>query len=125
MEIYGEERSVVKTDCGDSSKMNSLGQGTKPSSNSSNAKLLPPDWLSNVVSILETILQDGDTSWVFGERKGDKTLTEEDNLNPVENDVVRRMESYTAPKSLMNDMPRGGEDDEASGMPQSKKIIDR
>ncbi|KAL6210533.1 hypothetical protein ACLB2K_015765 [Fragaria x ananassa] len=75
MSILDKERSVVKTDCGDSSKMNSLGQGTKPSSNSSNAKLLPPDWLSNVVSILETILQNGDTSWVFGERKGDKTLT--------------------------------------------------
>ncbi|KAL6218149.1 hypothetical protein ACLB2K_011365 [Fragaria x ananassa] len=50
---------------------------------------------------------------------------EDDNLDPVENDVVRRLASYTAPKSLMNDMPRGGDDDEASGMPRSKKIIDR
>ncbi|XP_062024324.1 uncharacterized protein LOC133740394 [Rosa rugosa] len=52
---------------------------------------------------------------------------EDENLDPMDNDVVRRMASYTAPKSLLNDMPRGGDadDDDASGMPKSKKIIDR
>ena len=36
------------------------------------------------------------------------------------------MASYTAPRSLMNDMPRGADEDEdSSGMPRSKKIIDR
>ncbi|KAK9943941.1 hypothetical protein M0R45_009530 [Rubus argutus] len=45
--------------------------------------------------------------------------------NVDDNELARKMASYTAPKSLMSDMPRGGDEDDGSGMPKSKKIIDR
>ncbi|XP_050371147.1 E3 ubiquitin-protein ligase UPL1 isoform X2 [Argentina anserina] len=72
METDGEERNVVMSDDRESSKMDSLEQGTEPSSVSlaGNAELFLPDCVSNVARLLETILQNGDTCRIFVEKKG-------------------------------------------------------
>ncbi|XP_015893476.3 uncharacterized protein LOC107427607 [Ziziphus jujuba] len=50
---------------------------------------------------------------------------DDENLDAVENDIARKMASYTAPKSLLKDAPRGGDADEDVGFNRPKKIIDR
>ncbi|KAJ0617192.1 putative armadillo-like helical, splicing factor 3B subunit 1, TOG domain-containing protein [Helianthus annuus] len=52
------------------------------------------------------------------------TNDDEDNADAMDNEVARKLASYTAPKSLLNDMPRGG-DDESLGFKKSQRIIDR
>ncbi|KAJ4847146.1 Splicing factor 3B subunit 1 [Turnera subulata] len=43
-----------------------------------------------------------------------------------DNEVARRLASYTAPKSIFKDMPRGGdESEEVNGTQKSSRIIDR
>lgn len=49
---------------------------------------------------------------------------DDENLDAVENDIARKMASYTAPKSLLKEMPRGGDADEDVGF-RKQKIIDR
>ncbi|KAD5508895.1 hypothetical protein E3N88_16598 [Mikania micrantha] len=49
---------------------------------------------------------------------------DEENADAMNNEVARKLASFTAPKSLLNDMPRGGDDD-SLGFKKSQKIIDR
>ncbi|KAK2997810.1 hypothetical protein RJ639_024937 [Escallonia herrerae] len=50
---------------------------------------------------------------------------DDDTLDAKESEIVKKMSSFTAPKSVFKDRPRGGDDDEALGFPKSQKIIDR
>ncbi|KAK3414130.1 hypothetical protein EUGRSUZ_I02637 [Eucalyptus grandis] len=53
---------------------------------------------------------------------------EEDNLEGMDSEVARKLASYTAPKSLLKEMPRGsGEEDDAgmAGFKKPQRIIDR
>lgn len=50
---------------------------------------------------------------------------DEENADAMDNEVARKLASYTAPRSLLNDMPRGGDDDESLGFKKSQRIIDR
>ncbi|KAI3722245.1 hypothetical protein L2E82_33276 [Cichorium intybus] len=50
---------------------------------------------------------------------------DEQNADAMDNEVARKLASYTAPRSLLNDMPRGGDDDEYLGFKKSQRIIDR
>ncbi|OVA13817.1 Splicing factor 3B subunit 1 [Macleaya cordata] len=53
-------------------------------------------------------------------------VTEDDeNLDPGESEVARKLASYTAPKSVLKDMPRGSEEDNDMGFKKPSKIIDR
>ncbi|KAM2244415.1 hypothetical protein ACFXTI_005487 [Malus domestica] len=72
METDGEERNLVMSDNGESSKTESSEQTVEPPSDSSvgNVELFLPDCVSNVARLLETILQNGDTSRIFVEKKG-------------------------------------------------------
>ncbi|BFG33550.1 hypothetical protein CerSpe_198240 [Prunus speciosa] len=72
METDGEERNLVLSDGGESSKMDSSEQTAEPSSDSltGNVELFLPDCVSNAARLLETILQNGDTCRIFVEKKG-------------------------------------------------------
>lgn len=50
---------------------------------------------------------------------------EDDEQDPAERDVARKLASYTAPKSILNDLPRGEVTDEDLGFKKPGKIIDR
>ncbi|KAL0453291.1 UNVERIFIED_CONTAM: Splicing factor 3B subunit [Sesamum latifolium] len=50
---------------------------------------------------------------------------EEDNLDATENEIARKMASFTAPKQFFKEPLRTGEEDEISGFKQPSKIIDR
>ncbi|XP_030442764.1 uncharacterized protein LOC115665023 [Syzygium oleosum] len=52
---------------------------------------------------------------------------EEENLEGMDSEVARKLASYTAPKSLLKEMPRGGEEDDDAGLGFKKpqRIIDR
>ncbi|GMH15903.1 hypothetical protein Nepgr_017744 [Nepenthes gracilis] len=49
---------------------------------------------------------------------------EDENADAMENDVARKLASYTAPKSLLKDMP-GGAEDSGDGFRRPQRIIDR
>ncbi|CAN6556117.1 unnamed protein product [Malus baccata var. baccata] len=72
METDGEERNLVMSDNGESSKTESSEQTVEPPSDFSvgNVELFLPDCVSNVARLLETILQNGDTCRIFVEKKG-------------------------------------------------------
>ncbi|KAB1212458.1 Splicing factor 3B subunit 1 [Morella rubra] len=53
---------------------------------------------------------------------------DEENLDAMDNEVARKLASYTAPKSLLKEMPRGGAEDDnedALGFKKPQRIIDR
>ncbi|KAK6151371.1 hypothetical protein DH2020_014006 [Rehmannia glutinosa] len=50
---------------------------------------------------------------------------DEDNFDPTENEIARKMSSFTAPKQFFKEPLRTGEEDEMSGFKQPGKIIDR
>ncbi|KAJ7968251.1 splicing factor 3B subunit 1 [Quillaja saponaria] len=50
---------------------------------------------------------------------------DEENLDSMDNEVARKLASYTAPKSLLKEMPRGAEDDGDIGFRKPQRIIDR
>lgn len=53
---------------------------------------------------------------------------DEENLDAMDNEVARKLASYTAPKSLLKEMPRGGaedDNDDALGFKKPQRIIDR
>ncbi|KAL5548011.1 hypothetical protein UlMin_003242 [Ulmus minor] len=53
---------------------------------------------------------------------------DDENLDAMDNEVARKLASYTAPKSLMKEMPRGGDDEDGGGdlgFKKSQRIIDR
>ncbi|KAI5683523.1 hypothetical protein M9H77_04751 [Catharanthus roseus] len=50
---------------------------------------------------------------------------DDDVRDAAENEVARKMASFTAPKQFFKEAPRAGEEDEISGFKQPSKIIDR
>ncbi|KZV31995.1 splicing factor 3B subunit 1-like [Dorcoceras hygrometricum] len=48
---------------------------------------------------------------------------EDDNLDGAENEIARKMTSFTAPKQFLKEPLRSGEDDDMSGLKQQSKII--
>ena len=50
---------------------------------------------------------------------------DDENLEALDNEVARKLASYTAPKSLLKEMPRGGEEDDDMGFKKPQRIIDR
>ncbi|XP_057429488.1 uncharacterized protein LOC130722689 [Lotus japonicus] len=50
---------------------------------------------------------------------------DDDNLDAIDNEVARKLASYTAPKSLLKDMPSAPETDADLGFRKSQRIIDR
>ncbi|XP_058207077.1 uncharacterized protein LOC131320393 [Rhododendron vialii] len=51
---------------------------------------------------------------------------EEENLDAMDSEVARKLASYTAPKSILKDMPRGtGEDLDEAGFKRPQRIVDR
>ena len=50
---------------------------------------------------------------------------DDENLDAMDNEVARKLASYTAPKSLMKEVPRLGDDDGDLGFKKSQKIVDR
>ncbi|EEF36520.1 Splicing factor 3B subunit, putative [Ricinus communis] len=52
-------------------------------------------------------------------------VNDDDDLDIGDNEVARKLASYTAPKSLLKEMPRGGDDDNDSGFKKPSRIIDR
>lgn len=50
---------------------------------------------------------------------------DEENLDAMDNEVARKLASYTAPKSLMKDMPGVGDADADVGFRKPQRIIDR
>lgn len=50
---------------------------------------------------------------------------EEDAFENTENEIARKMASFTAPKQFFKEAPRGGDDDENLGFNKPSKIIDR
>ncbi|KZV18710.1 splicing factor 3B subunit 1-like [Dorcoceras hygrometricum] len=48
----------------------------------------------------------------------------DDNLDGTENEISRKMTSFTAPKQLLQEPLKSGEDDDMSGFKQPSKIID-
>ncbi|KAM7466089.1 hypothetical protein LguiB_013651 [Lonicera macranthoides] len=51
---------------------------------------------------------------------------DDENLDAMDSEVARKLASYTAPKSLLKDMPSGGdEDNDAMGFKKPSRIIDR
>ncbi|KZV56741.1 splicing factor 3B subunit 1-like [Dorcoceras hygrometricum] len=49
---------------------------------------------------------------------------EDDNLDGAENEIARKMASFTAPKQFLKEPLRSGEDDDMSGSKQPSKIIE-
>ncbi|KAF8414274.1 hypothetical protein HHK36_002275 [Tetracentron sinense] len=72
MESDAEDRSLVSSDDGESSKMESSEQTADPSSDGSfvNVESFLPECISNAARLLETILQNADTCRIFIEKKG-------------------------------------------------------
>ncbi|KAJ4975986.1 hypothetical protein NE237_001092 [Protea cynaroides] len=72
METDAEEKNLLSSDDGESSKMECAEHTTEPSSDGSfvNVESFLPDCISNVARLLETILQNADTSRIFIEKKG-------------------------------------------------------
>lgn len=52
---------------------------------------------------------------------------DEENVDAMDSEVARKLASYTAPKSILKDMPRGAgeEDDSMMGFKKPSRIIDR
>lgn len=50
---------------------------------------------------------------------------DDENLEGLDNEVARKLASYTAPKSLLKEMPRGAEEDDDIGFKKPQRIIDR
>ncbi|XP_022140896.1 splicing factor 3B subunit 1 [Momordica charantia] len=50
---------------------------------------------------------------------------DDENLESLDNEVARKLASYTAPKSLLKEMPRGSEEDDDMGFKKPQRIIDR
>ncbi|KAL7197806.1 hypothetical protein ACSBR2_020347 [Camellia fascicularis] len=50
---------------------------------------------------------------------------EEENFDAMDSEVARKLASYTAPKSILKDMPRGVDEDESMGFKKPSRIIDR
>ncbi|KAK4252798.1 hypothetical protein QN277_014340 [Acacia crassicarpa] len=50
---------------------------------------------------------------------------DEENLDAMDNEVARKLASYTAPKSLLKDMPGVGDADADVGFRKPQRIIDR
>jgi splicing factor 3B subunit 1 len=50
---------------------------------------------------------------------------DDDNLDAMDSAVAKKLASYTAPRSVMNDMPSGGDEDNDNASMKSAKIIDR
>ncbi|KAL2628794.1 hypothetical protein R1flu_013480 [Riccia fluitans] len=50
---------------------------------------------------------------------------EDEPQNPLERVVAKKLASYTAPKSVLKDLPRGEVTDEALGFRKPQRIIDR
>lgn len=50
---------------------------------------------------------------------------EEDEQDPTEREVARKLASYTAPKSVLSDVPKSGSGDDDFGFKKPQKIIDR
>ncbi|KZV52105.1 splicing factor 3B subunit 1-like [Dorcoceras hygrometricum] len=49
---------------------------------------------------------------------------EDDNLDGAENEIARKITSFTAPKQFLNEPLRSGKDDDISGSKQQSKIIE-
>ncbi|KAF2320413.1 hypothetical protein GH714_027446 [Hevea brasiliensis] len=52
-------------------------------------------------------------------------VNDEDDFEVGDNEVARKLASYTAPKSLLKEMPRGGDEMDDGGFKKPSKIIDR
>ncbi|KAI7990537.1 Splicing factor 3B subunit 1 [Camellia lanceoleosa] len=50
---------------------------------------------------------------------------EEENFDAMDSEVARKLASYTAPKSILKDMPRVVDEDESMGFKQPSRIINR
>lgn len=52
---------------------------------------------------------------------------DDENIDAMDNEVARKLASFTAPKSLLKEMPRGGgdEDGDFGGIKKPQRIIDR
>ncbi|KAK7302947.1 hypothetical protein RJT34_13844 [Clitoria ternatea] len=50
---------------------------------------------------------------------------DEENLDAIDNEVARKLASYTAPKSLLKEMPSGADSDADMGFRKPQRIIDR
>ncbi|KAK7306536.1 hypothetical protein VNO77_44483 [Canavalia gladiata] len=50
---------------------------------------------------------------------------DDDNIDAMDNEVARKLASYTAPKSLMKDMPSSADSDADMGFRKPQRIIDR
>ncbi|KZV48840.1 splicing factor 3B subunit 1-like [Dorcoceras hygrometricum] len=62
-----------------------------------------------------------------GESNSRETYTQsnlDDNLDGAENEIARKMASFTAPKQLLQEPLKYGEDDDMSGFKQPSKIIE-
>ncbi|XP_043690385.1 E3 ubiquitin-protein ligase UPL1-like isoform X2 [Telopea speciosissima] len=72
METDAEEKNLLSSDDGESSKMECAEHATEPSSDGSlvNIESFLPECISNAARLLETILQNADTSRIFIEKKG-------------------------------------------------------
>ncbi|CAI0410036.1 unnamed protein product [Linum tenue] len=52
-------------------------------------------------------------------------VNDDDDNDIGDNEAPRRLPSYTAPKSLLKEMPRGGDDEDDGGFKKPSRIIDR
>ncbi|TKY71845.1 Splicing factor 3B subunit 1 [Spatholobus suberectus] len=50
---------------------------------------------------------------------------DDENLDAMDNEVARKLASYTAPKSILKDMPSAAESDADAGFRKPQRIIDR
>ncbi|XP_027356122.1 splicing factor 3B subunit 1 isoform X1 [Abrus precatorius] len=50
---------------------------------------------------------------------------DDDNLDAIDNEVARKLASYTAPKSLLKDMPSAADSEADNGFRRPQRIIDR
>ena len=50
---------------------------------------------------------------------------DEENVDAMDNEVARKLASYTAPKSLLKEMPGSGDGDAELGFNKPRRIIDR
>ncbi|KZV23540.1 splicing factor 3B subunit 1 [Dorcoceras hygrometricum] len=61
----------------------------------------------------------------FGDTERSSAVNDEDdNLDGTETEIARKMTSFTAPKQLLQEPLRSGEDDDMSGFKQPSKIIE-
>ncbi|WCJ18776.1 Splicing factor 3B subunit 1 [Euphorbia peplus] len=52
-------------------------------------------------------------------------VNDDEEIDVADNEVARKLASYTAPKSLLKEMPRGGDEMEDIGFKKPSRIIDR